>query len=52
MNTAMVRFVGLDVHKRVVQACIVDQAGKVVYHERFALCRRTLETFAQDPAAH
>ena len=46
MNTAMVRYVGLDVHKRVVEACIVDQAGKVVHRERFALCRRTLETFA------
>jgi transposase len=44
----MVRFVGLDVHKRVVQACIVDQAGKVVHRERFALCRRTLETFATE----
>jgi len=48
MNTAMVRYVGLDVHKRVVQACIVDQAGKVVHRERFALCRRTLETFATE----
>ena len=45
MNTTMVRYVGLDVHKRVVQACIVDQAGKVVHREMFA---RTLETFATE----
>ena len=42
----MVRYVGLDVHKRVVEACIVDQSGKVVHRERFALNRRTLELFA------
>ena len=46
MNTAIVRYVGLDVHKRVVEACIVDQAGNVVHRERFALNRRTLELFA------
>jgi transposase len=42
----MVRYVGLDVHKRVVEACIVDQSGKVLHRERFALNRRTLELFA------
>ena len=46
MTTAMIRFVGLDVHKRVVEACIVDAAGKVVLRERFALNRHTLELFA------
>ena len=46
MSIERIRYVGLDVHKRVVEACIVDQAGKVVHRERFALCRRTLETFA------
>jgi transposase len=46
MSIEMIRYVGLDVHKRVVEACIVDQAGKVVHRERFALCRRTLATFA------
>jgi len=44
----MIRYVGLDVHKRVVEACIVDQAGKVVHRERFALNRSTLETFATE----
>jgi transposase len=45
MSTESVRYVGLDVHKRVVEACIVDQAGNVVHRERFALNRHTLETF-------
>ncbi len=46
MNPPSVRYVGLDVHKRVVEACIVDAAGNVVHRERFALARRTLKTFA------
>ncbi len=46
MSTAIVRYAGLDVHKRVIEACIVDQAGVVVHRERFALNRRTLELFA------
>jgi len=46
MTTSNVRYVGLDVHKRVVEACFVDQAGNVVHRERFALNRRTLQTFA------
>ena len=28
MSIAMIRYVGLDVHKRVVEACIVDQPAK------------------------
>jgi transposase len=46
VSITMVRYVGLDVHKRVVEACIVDSSGKVVHRERFALNRRTLELFA------
>lgn len=46
MITETVRYVGLDVHKRVVAACLVDATGKVVHRERFALNRRTLELFA------
>ena len=46
MITENVRYVGLDVHKRVVEACLVDAAGNVVHRERFALNRRTLELFA------
>jgi transposase len=41
----MVRHVGLDVHKRVVEACFLNAAGQVVQRERFELSRSTLETF-------
>src|SRR6516164_6773507 len=43
----MVRYVGLDVHKRVVQACVLDAAGQVVLEQRFALSRTQLLRFAQ-----
>jgi transposase len=43
----MIRYVGLDVHKRVVEACAVDEAGKVVFRHRFDLNRNSLEAFAQ-----
>ena len=46
MTACKVRYVGLDVHKRVVEACFVDAAGKVLWRERFALERRVLELFA------
>lgn len=46
MTDSMIRYVGLDVHKRVVEACLVDQAGQVVHRERFALSRHTLGLFA------
>jgi transposase len=46
MSILKIRYVGLDVHKRVVEACLVDGAGHVVRRERFALNRRTLTTFA------
>jgi len=46
MTNSSLRYVGLDVHKRVVEACLVDPAGQVVHRERFALNRRTLELFA------
>jgi transposase len=46
MTDFMIRYVGLDVHKRVVEACIVDHAGKVVHRERFALNRQSLRCFA------
>lgn len=46
MTDSSLRYVGLDVHKRVVEACLVDPAGQVVHRQRFALNRRTLELFA------
>jgi transposase len=48
MTNSIVRYVGLDVHKHVVQACIIDAAGKVVQRERFALERNTLLIFARN----
>ena len=55
MSDSNVRYIGLDVHKRVVEACILDAAGTIVQRERFALNRRTLELFATKflkPADH
>jgi len=46
MTDSKIRYVGLDVHKRVVEACLVDAAGKVARRERFALSRPALEVFA------
>jgi transposase len=46
MTNTSIRFVGLDVHKRVVEACIVDAKGKVVLRERFALNRHALKSVA------
>jgi transposase len=43
----MVRYVGLDVHKRVVEVCILDATGKVLHRERFDLSRDTLLDFAK-----
>jgi transposase len=47
MNTPIVRYVGLDVHKRVVEACFLDPQGKILLRYDFALNRDTLELFAQ-----
>jgi transposase len=41
------RFVGLDVHKRVIQAHIADQAGTKLGVWRFDLNARSLDRFAQ-----
>jgi transposase len=46
MSILRIRYVGLDVHKRLVEACIIEHTGKVVLRERFGLDRRTLELFA------
>jgi transposase len=42
-----VRYVGLDVHKRVVEACFLDAAGKVLDRYRFDLDRESLLHFAK-----
>jgi transposase len=40
-------YIGLDVHKRVVEAVILDAQGCVVYRDRFACTRAALERFAR-----
>jgi transposase len=41
------RFIGLDVHKRILQACILDTDGELLDSLRFDLTLATLTTFAQ-----
>lgn len=40
-------FAGLDIHKRVVEAAILDDKGKVRHRERFECSRVDLERFAK-----
>jgi transposase len=42
------RFVGLDVHKKVVEACILNEAGIVLCRDRFACTREALEEFCRE----
>jgi hypothetical protein len=42
------RFVGLDVHKREITACIVGSQGEVLRSTRFALTAARLRHFAQN----
>jgi len=46
-SISMIRYVGLDVHKRIVEACVLDEAGKIVFRLRFGLSRETLAAFAK-----
>lgn len=41
------RYVGLDVHKKAVEACVLDPAGRKVHGENFPCTRGALERFAQ-----
>ncbi len=42
------RFIGLDLHKRTLEVCILDAAGKVLARHSVICERGTLETFARD----
>jgi transposase len=42
------RFVGLDVHKRVVEAAVVDAAGGLLFRHRFPCTREELTRFARE----
>jgi len=44
----MVRYVGLDVHKREVEVCILDRKGNQVLSRRIACTRESLTAFAQE----
>lgn len=40
-------FAGLDIHKRVVEAVVLDERGKIRHRERFGCSRDELEKFAK-----
>jgi transposase len=42
------RFIGLDVHKRVVEAAVLDASGAIVTRRRFPCTRHALEAFAAE----
>lgn len=42
----MSRYVGLDIHKQFIEACILDAAGRVVWRGRAVCSRDELERFA------
>lgn len=47
--SSILRFVGLDVHKRVLQICIIDALGKVLVNKRLEnFDRQTLLEFARE----
>lgn len=48
MSDFNVRYVGLDVHKRVVEACLLSPDGQIVRRDRLALSRSYLETYARE----
>src|SRR5512135_1816 len=45
--TPMARFVGLDIHKSVIEACVLDADGQVEARHRFALDEQALTLFAR-----
>lgn len=44
----MITYCGLDVHKSVVEACVLDAAGAVTFRLRFTLTAPALEQFCKD----
>ena len=44
----MKRFIGLDVHKTVVEACVVDEAGQRLFRRRIDCTREALLQFAKE----
>lgn len=44
----MKRFIGLDVHKSVVEACVIDEEGKRLFRRRIDCTRAALLRFAEE----
>jgi transposase len=44
----MIKYCGLDVHKNVVEACVLDAAGAVLFRQRFTLTPQALTQFCKD----
>lgn len=44
----MKRFIGLDVHKTVVEVCAIDEAGQRLFRRRIACTRKSLLNFAAE----
>ena len=44
----MIRYVGLDVHKDVVQACLIDEQGRQRESHRLPCTKESLEAFARE----
>jgi transposase len=43
----MSRYVGLDVHKQLIEACFVDEEGKQIRRCAFAVTRESLQSFVE-----
>jgi hypothetical protein len=47
----MKRFIGLDVHKSVVEACAIDDAGRLLFRRKVECTREKLLEFARELTA-
>jgi transposase len=45
METIMPRYVGLDVHKDLIEACFIDEQGKQLHRCGVAVTRESIQTF-------
>lgn len=43
----MVRYIGLDVHKRFIEVCILDESGKPIFRGKTGCLREEIQKFAQ-----
>lgn len=44
----MIQFVGLDVHKKVIEACLLDEEGRIIRRDRFDCNQKAIEQFARE----